>query len=84
MDLSAFHSWLHFYIKSPGYQHDMNIEVTDERLDFEHFYDDWLYYTDNTWTWRQAYNFAQVLIEGNLQKVKTENYTIGMNPDWEE
>ena len=84
MDLSALHSWLHFYIKSPGYQHDMNIEVTDERLDFEHFYDDWLTYTDNTWTWRQAYNFAQVLIEGNLQKVKTENYTVGMNPDWEE
>ena len=83
MDLQAKHSWLTFYVK-PGYEHDQEIEVFDDRLDFEYFYDDWLTYTDNTWTWRQAYNFAQVLITGNLQKVKTENYTVGMNPDWEE
>ena len=84
MDLQAEHSWLHFYVKTPGYNHDQNIEVTDERLDFEYFYDDWLAYTDGTWTWCQAYHFAHVLIEGNLQKVKTEDYTVGMNLDWEE
>jgi len=84
MDLQAEHSWLHFYVKTPGYNHDQNIEVTDERLDFEYFYDDWLAYTDGTWTWCQAYNFAHVLIEGNVQKHKTENYTVGMNADWEE
>ena len=83
MKLQEEYSWLTFYVK-PGYEHDQEIEVFDDRLDFEYFYDDWLYYTDNTWTWRQAYNFAQVLIKGNLQKVKTENYTVGMNPDWEE
>ena len=84
MDLQAEHSWLHFYVKTPGYNHDQNIEVTDERLDLEYFYDDWLAYTDGTWTWCQAYHFAHVLIEGNLQKVKTEDYTVGMNLDWEE
>ena len=84
MDLSARYSWLHFYVKTPGYNHDQNIEVTDERLDFEYFYDDWLPITDGTWSWCQAYKFAQVLITGNLQKHKTENYTVGMNPDWEE
>ena len=83
MKLQQEYSWLTFYVK-PGYEHDQEIEVFDDRLDFEYFYDDWLTYTDNTWTWRQAYNFAQVLIAGNLQKVKTENYTVGMNPDWEE
>ncbi len=84
MDLQAKHSWLSFYVKTPGYEHDMNIEVFDERLDFEYFYDDWLPITDGTWTWSQAYKFAQVLIKGNLQKVKTEDYKIGMNLDWEE
>ena len=84
MDLQAEHSWLHFYVKTPGYNHEQNIEVTDERLDLEYFYDDWLAYTDGTWTWCQAYNFAHVLIEGNVQKHKTENYTVGMNADWEE
>lgn len=84
MDLQAEHSWLSFYVKTPGYEHDMNIEVFDERLDFEYFYDDWLPITDGTWSWCQAYKFAQVLITGNLQKHKTENYTVGMNPDWEE
>lgn len=83
MKLQQEYSWLTFYVK-PGYEHDQEIEVFDDRLDFEYFYDDWLTYTDNTWTWRQAYNFAQVLIKGNLQKVKTENYTVGMNSDWEE
>ena len=71
--------------RAPRTKNDcLKIQKKIERLDFEYFYDDWLTYTDNTWTWCQAYNFAQVLIAGNLQKHKTENYTIGMNPDWEE
>jgi hypothetical protein len=82
-ELSAQYSWMNVYVKS-GYYTDMEIEVFDDRLDFEHFYDHWLYtYTDHTTTWCKAYKLALKLVKGNIQKELTENWTVGLNPEWE-
>ena len=82
-DLAAQYSWLH--IEEMGhYGYGLEIEVIDERLDFEFFYSAWLTETDNNTTYRKAYLFARKLIKGELQKEWTKNFTYGMNPDWEE
>ena len=82
-ELSAQYSWMNVYVKS-GYYTDMEIEVFDDRLDFEHFYDHWLYtYTDHTTTWCKAYKLALKLVKGDIQKELTENWTVGLNPEWE-
>jgi len=84
MDLVAQHSWMNVYVKQ-GYDSEMEIEVFDDRLNFEHFYEHWLYeYTDMTTTWYKAYNLAKKLIKGDIQKELTENWTVGLNPEWEE
>ena len=82
-DLAAQYSWLH--IEEMGhYGYGLEIEVIDERLDFEFFYSAWLDETDNNTTYRKAYLFARKLIKGELQKEWTKNFTYGMNPEWEE
>ena len=82
-ELVAQYSWLHVYVKH-GYHSEMEIEVFDERLDFEHFYEHWLYtYTDNTTTWCKAYKLALKLVKGDIQKELTENWTVGLNAEWE-
>ncbi len=84
MNLVAQYSWLTVYVKQ-GYESEMEIEVFDDRLDFEHFYDHWLYtYTDMTTSWYKAYNLAKKLIKGDIQKELTENWTVGLNAEWEE
>jgi len=83
-NLASQYSWMNVYVKH-GYNSEREIEVFDDRLDFEHFYDHWLYtYTDVTTTWYQAYKLAQKLIKGDIQKKLTENWTVGLNPEWEE
>ena len=82
-ELVAQYSWLHVYVKH-GYHSEMEIEVFDERLDFNHFYEHWLYtYTDNTTTWCKAYKLALKLVKGDIQKELTENWTVGLNAEWE-
>ena len=88
-ELVSQYSWLHVYVKHgyDSYVHDYSheIEVFDDRLDFEHFYEHWLYtYTDVTTTWFKAYKLAQKLIKGDIQKDLTKNWTVGLNAEWEE
>jgi|8_EtaG_2_1085327.scaffolds.fasta_scaffold10181_2 hypothetical protein len=83
MELMAQYSWLSFYEKEGYYGADLEIEIFDERLDFEHFYEHWMYeYTDKTTSWYKAYNLAKKLIKGDIQKELTENWTVGLNELW--